>query len=57
MGSVIKLLIIGALGGVLGGMGMGGGTLTIPILTIFLITSVLIESFVLFCIEKPPNYI
>ena len=35
MGSVIKLLIIGALGGVLGGMGMGGGTILIPMLTMF----------------------
>ena len=29
-------IIAGLLGGVLGGMGMGGGTLLIPILTIFL---------------------
>ena len=29
-------IIAGVLGGVIGGMGMGGGTLTIPILTIFL---------------------
>ena len=29
-------IIAGILGGVIGGMGMGGGTLTIPILTIFL---------------------
>ena len=29
-------LIAGLAGGVIGGMGMGGGTLTIPILTIFL---------------------
>lgn len=28
-------IIFGALGGVLGGMGMGGGTLLIPLLTIF----------------------
>ena len=28
-------LLVGALGGVLGGMGMGGGTLIIPALTIF----------------------
>jgi uncharacterized membrane protein YfcA len=28
-------LLVGALGGVLGGMGMGGGTLLIPALTIF----------------------
>ena len=29
-------IMAGVLGGVIGGMGMGGGTLTIPILTIFL---------------------
>ena len=29
-------IIIGILGGIIGGMGMGGGTLTIPLLTIFL---------------------
>ena len=29
-------IVAGILGGVIGGMGMGGGTLTIPILTIFL---------------------
>jgi len=29
-------IVCGALGGVVGGMGMGGGTLTIPLLTIFL---------------------
>ena len=29
------LIIFGAIGGVLGGMGMGGGTLLIPLLTIF----------------------
>lgn len=29
-------ILAGILGGVIGGMGMGGGTLTIPILTIFL---------------------
>lgn len=29
-------LVCGALGGIVGGMGMGGGTLTIPLLTIFL---------------------
>ena len=29
-------ILAGALGGIVGGMGMGGGTLTIPILTIFL---------------------
>jgi len=30
------LAIFGVIGGVLGGMGMGGGTLLIPLLTIFL---------------------
>ncbi len=29
-------ILAGVLGGIIGGMGMGGGTLTIPILTIFL---------------------
>ena len=29
-------IFAGALGGIIGGMGMGGGTLTIPILTVFL---------------------
>ena len=29
-------IVAGILGGIVGGMGMGGGTLTIPILTIFL---------------------
>lgn len=28
-------IVIGFLGGILGGMGMGGGSLTIPLLTIF----------------------
>ena len=32
----IKLIIAGIISGVVGGMGMGGGTLLIPILTIFL---------------------
>ena len=32
---VILYALFGLLGGVLGGMGMGGGTLTIPLLTIF----------------------
>ena len=32
---VICQIVFGLLGGVLGGMGMGGGTLTIPLLTIF----------------------
>ena len=31
----IVYLIVGSIGGVLGGMGMGGGTLLIPLLTIF----------------------
>ncbi len=29
-------ILAGLIGGIIGGMGMGGGTLTIPILTIFL---------------------
>ena len=29
-------ILAGAIGGIVGGMGMGGGTLTIPILTVFL---------------------
>ena len=29
-------IIAGVIGGIVAGMGMGGGTLTIPILTIFL---------------------
>jgi len=33
---IILEILAGALGGIVGGMGMGGGTLTIPILTIFL---------------------
>ena len=33
---VILEILAGALGGIIGGMGMGGGTLTIPILTLFL---------------------
>ncbi len=32
----IYFVIAGLLGGIIGGMGMGGGTLLIPILTIFL---------------------
>ena len=33
---IIWFAIVGLVGGVLGGMGMGGGTLLIPLLTIFL---------------------
>ena len=33
---IVWEIIAGVLGGIVGGMGMGGGTLTIPILTIFL---------------------
>lgn len=33
MWEIIKLIIIGVIGGVFGGMGMGGGTLLIPLLT------------------------
>ncbi len=32
----IKFLAVGFLGGILGGMGMGGGTILIPLLTIFM---------------------
>ncbi|MBO4412604.1 MAG: sulfite exporter TauE/SafE family protein [Clostridia bacterium] len=34
--SIFFYIICGILGGILGGMGMGGGTLLIPLLTIFL---------------------
>ncbi|HEY8390499.1 MAG TPA: sulfite exporter TauE/SafE family protein [Clostridia bacterium] len=33
MWRIIKFILIGFAGGILGGMGMGGGTLTIPLLT------------------------
>ena len=33
---IILEMVVGLLGGIVGGMGMGGGTLTIPLLTIFL---------------------
>lgn len=33
---IALLILFGFLGGILGGMGMGGGTLLIPLLTIFL---------------------
>ncbi|MBO7187412.1 MAG: sulfite exporter TauE/SafE family protein [Clostridia bacterium] len=39
MSGIIRVLLLGVfgiIGGVLGGMGMGGGTLLIPLLTIFL---------------------
>lgn len=36
MKEIIYLFVCGAISGVVGGMGMGGGTLLIPILTIFL---------------------
>ena len=35
MNRIIVLLICAAAGGIIGGMGMGGGTLTIPLLTLF----------------------
>jgi len=35
MWQIIKLIIAGLFGGILGGMGMGGGTLLIPLLTVF----------------------
>lgn len=38
MWNFILCLIVGFIGGILGGMGMGGGTLLIPLLTIFLKT-------------------
>lgn len=34
--NVFLFILFGLLGGILGGMGMGGGTLLIPLLTIFL---------------------
>ena len=34
--NVFLYILFGALGGLLGGLGMGGGTLLIPLLTIFL---------------------
>lgn len=33
---ILILILFGLIGGLLGGMGMGGGTLLIPLLTIFL---------------------
>ena len=33
---IVLEIVVGLLGGIVGGMGMGGGTLTIPLLTIFL---------------------
>lgn len=33
---IFLLILFGIIGGILGGMGMGGGTLLIPLLTIFL---------------------
>ena len=33
---IVVEIIVGILGGIVAGMGMGGGTLTIPLLTIFL---------------------
>ena len=35
MWQIVKLIIAGLFGGILGGMGMGGGTLLIPLLTVF----------------------
>ena len=34
--SIIFFIIIGLISGIAGGMGMGGGTILIPLLTIFL---------------------
>ena len=36
MSNILWLIIAGIVSGIIGGMGMGGGTLLIPILTIFL---------------------
>lgn len=33
--NIFLLILFGVIGGILGGMGMGGGTLLIPLLTIF----------------------
>ena len=33
---IVFEIVLGMLGGIIGGMGMGGGSLTIPILTLFL---------------------
>ena len=35
MKEIILFIVIGIIGGIIGGMGMGGGTLLIPLLTIF----------------------
>lgn len=35
MKNIVIFIVIGILGGVIGGMGMGGGTLLIPLLTFF----------------------
>jgi uncharacterized membrane protein YfcA len=34
--TIVLFILFGILGGIIGGMGMGGGTLLIPLLTIFL---------------------
>ena len=34
--NIVWLILAGAAGGIIAGMGMGGGTLTIPILTLAL---------------------
>ncbi len=39
MWNFVLCLILGFTGGILGGMGMGGGTILIPLLTIFLSSS------------------
>lgn len=36
MVNILKFIAVGIVGGILGGMGMGGGTLLIPLLTVFL---------------------
>lgn len=35
MKEIILFIVIGIIGGIIGGMGMGGGTLLIPLLTLF----------------------
>ena len=35
MDKIILLVVVSVLGGIIGGMGMGGGTLLIPLLTVF----------------------
>lgn len=47
---IFLLILFGALAGVVGGMGMGGGTLLIPLLTIFLsVNQIMAQGFNLLC--------